>query len=264
MAISKAPSPKGQYGGGTVSCGTAAIWEPEGDPEQGMLAKGDLKFALDGEKLHGSWVLVRMRNDNIGGKRTNWLLIKHHDEYAKEGDGEAILDEDRSVASGRAMDADRGGQGQGAKPFMLRQDGAARPMRSGIRTAAKRRDAARRRSAAKAQPLRESRKKVASHAAISSRRNSARSVDRPPGGAGWVHEIKFDGYRMQLRVEDGKATLHTRKGLDWTDKFAAIAKAAQRAARLHHRRRDRARSTTMARRISPRCRRRCRTARPTT
>ena len=53
-----------------------------------------------------------------------------------------------------------------------------------------------------------------------------RLVEQPPSGAGWVHEVKFDGYRMQLRVEDGKARLLTRKGLDWTDKFAAIAKAA--------------------------------------
>jgi bifunctional non-homologous end joining protein LigD len=50
------------------------------------------------------------------------------------------------------------------------------------------------------------------------------SVDRPPSGEGWGHEIKFDGYRVQLRVEDGRATLKTRKGLDWTDKFKAIAK----------------------------------------
>src|SRR4029077_17800159 len=49
------------------------------------------------------------------------------------------------------------------------------------------------------------------------------SVDRPPSGEGWCHEIKFDGYRVQLRVEGGKATLKTRKGLDWTDKFKAIA-----------------------------------------
>jgi len=52
------------------------------------------------------------------------------------------------------------------------------------------------------------------------------SVDRPPSGEGWCHEIKFDGYRVQLRVEDGEATLKTRKGLDWTDKFQAIAKEA--------------------------------------
>jgi bifunctional non-homologous end joining protein LigD len=53
----------------------------------------------------------------------------------------------------------------------------------------------------------------------------AKRVDRPPGGEGWVHEIKFDGYRMQMRIEDGRAVLRTRAGLDWTDRFPAIAKA---------------------------------------
>src|SRR4029453_17843634 len=52
-------------------------------------------------------------------------------------------------------------------------------------------------------------------------------VDRPPGGTGWAHEVKFDGYRLQLRVERGKAELRTRKGLDWTDKFTAIAQVAK-------------------------------------
>jgi bifunctional non-homologous end joining protein LigD len=55
----------------------------------------------------------------------------------------------------------------------------------------------------------------------------AKLVDRPPGGAGWGHEVKFDGYRMQLRVADGQAALRTRKGLDWTEKFAAIARQAR-------------------------------------
>ena len=85
-----------------------------------MLAKGDLKFTLDGEKLHGSWVLVRMRNDKFErqSKRNNWLLIKHHDKYAKDGDGEAILEKDHSVASGRAMKAIEAGTGKKPKPFM--------------------------------------------------------------------------------------------------------------------------------------------------
>ncbi|MGA9795588.1 MAG: DNA ligase D [Rhizomicrobium sp.] len=52
----------------------------------------------------------------------------------------------------------------------------------------------------------------------------ARLVDDPPGGEGWVHEIKFDGYRMQMRVENGRAKLFTRKALDWTSRFAEIAK----------------------------------------
>ena len=56
------------------------------------------------------------------------------------------------------------------------------------------------------------------------------SVERPPSGEGWCHEIKFDGYRMQLRVEDGEAALKTRKGLDWTDKFSRHRQGRQRAA----------------------------------
>ena len=65
------------------------------------------------------------------------------------------------------------------------------------------------------------------------------SVDRPPGGEGWCHEIKFDGYRVQLRVEHGEATLKTRKGLDWTDKFQAIAKEGSSLPDVLDRRRDR-------------------------
>jgi len=78
--------PKGQYGGGTVMLWDRGFWEPEGDPDK-MLKKGDLKFSLDGEKLHGSWVLVRMRNDKFKSKRNDWLLIKHRDAFATDGGG---------------------------------------------------------------------------------------------------------------------------------------------------------------------------------
>src|ERR1700753_3217204 len=80
--------PKGQYGGGTVLLWDRGFWQPEGDAEK-MLRKGDLKFTLDGEKLKGSWVLVRMKNDKYKSKRNNWLLIKHHDKFAKDGRGDA-------------------------------------------------------------------------------------------------------------------------------------------------------------------------------
>ena len=110
--------PKGQYGGGTVMLWDRGFWEPEGDAEK-MLKKGDLKFTLDGEKLQGSWVLVRMRGDKFGGKRTNWLLIKHTDKYAKDGDGEAILEKDHSVASRAGpWTAIEAGTGAKPKPFM--------------------------------------------------------------------------------------------------------------------------------------------------
>ena len=109
--------PEGEYGGGTVQLWDRGTWESD-DPERGF-KKGDLKFTLHGEKLHGSWVLVRMRGDRYGGKRTNWLLIKHRDEFAKEGNANNILDEDRSVASGRTMKQIAEGKGKAPKPFML-------------------------------------------------------------------------------------------------------------------------------------------------
>src|SRR6478672_5783579 len=84
--------PKGEYGGGTVQLWDRGYWQSD-DPKGGF-KKGDLKFTLHGDKLHGSWVLVRMRNDRTGGTRTNWLLIKHRDEFAKEGNANDILDAD--------------------------------------------------------------------------------------------------------------------------------------------------------------------------
>src|SRR5207244_10677638 len=92
-------------------------WEPD-DPDRGF-KKGDLKFTLHGDKLQGGWVLVRMKGDRYGGKRTNWLLIKHRDEFVKEGEANDILDEDRSVASGRSMDQIAEGTGRAPKPLML-------------------------------------------------------------------------------------------------------------------------------------------------
>ena len=109
--------PDDQYGGGTVMLWDRGYWESD-DPDRGF-KKGDLKFTLHGDKLHGSWVLVRMKGDRYGGKRTNWLLIKHRDEFAKEGEANDILDEDRSVASGRAMAQIAEGKGKAPKPFML-------------------------------------------------------------------------------------------------------------------------------------------------
>jgi bifunctional non-homologous end joining protein LigD len=216
--------PKGQYGGGTVQLWDRGYWESD-DPEGGY-KKGDLKFTLYGEKLHGSWVLVRMRNDRSGGKRTNWLLIKHRDEFAREGKANRILDEDRSVASGRTMEEIAAGKGKAPKPFMTAKAG---------RVSA---DAVWNSNRGDAAEARAENKKTASRSAPAKRPEGKKvatmpdfvapelctSVDRPPDGPGWCHEIKFDGYRVQLRVEGGDATLKTRKGLDWTDKFQAIAK----------------------------------------
>ncbi len=193
--------PKGEYGGGTVQIWDRGCWEPEGEvPPQQALAKGELKFRLDGERLKGGWVLVRMKRDRDGGKRSNWLLIKHRDATARDGGGAGALADDRSVASGRAMAEIAAGRGPGPKPFLLRRKKTAAP------------DAVWH-SSAGAPP---------DFVPV----QLCRLVGRPPAGEGWAHEIKFDGYRIQLRVARGAATLKTRKGLDWTDKFPAIAEAA--------------------------------------
>lgn len=117
--------PEGQYGGGTVQLWDRGYWEPIGDTSpQEQLKKGELKFSLTGERLHGSWVIVRMKSDRRGGQgktpRTNWLLIKHRDDYAGASDAtEALMAEDRSVASSRTMADIAAGKGRGPKPFML-------------------------------------------------------------------------------------------------------------------------------------------------
>lgn len=112
--------PKGQYGGGTVMIWDRGLWLPEGkaSPDE-ALRDGELKLVLAGDKLEGGWVLVRMERDRTGGGRTNWLLIKHRDPYAHSGDGDAILKQDRSVASGRTMAEIAAGKGKAPKPFIL-------------------------------------------------------------------------------------------------------------------------------------------------
>jgi bifunctional non-homologous end joining protein LigD len=209
--------PKGQYGGGTVQLWDRGYWESD-DPENGF-KKGDLKFTLHGDKLHGSWVLVRMRHDRNGGKRTNWLLIKHRDEYAREGKANDILEADRSVASGRTMDQIAAGKGKAPKPFMTAKskrasaDAVWHSNRGDVVT-----------QPAAAASVQKGRKVAAMPDFVAPQLCTL--VDHPPSGEGWCHEIKFDGYRVQLRVEDGEVRLKTRKGLDWTDKFATIAKQA--------------------------------------
>jgi bifunctional non-homologous end joining protein LigD len=220
--------PEDQYGGGTVQLWDRGYWDSP-DPERGF-AKGDLKFNLHGDKLHGSWVLVRMKGDRYGGKRTNWLLIKHRDEYVREGEENNILDEDRSVASGRSMAEIKAGKGRAPKPFMLakgsktKADATWDSNRGSAAEARARTKAAAPAVANKAAPAKA--KKVSAIPDFVPPQLCA-SVERPPSGAAWCHEIKFDGYRVQLRVEGGEVALNTRKGLDWADKFPAIAKEAR-------------------------------------
>jgi bifunctional non-homologous end joining protein LigD len=259
--------PGGQYGGGTVQLWDRGFWAPEGNKSaQEAFAAGDLKFALEGDRLHGSWVLVRMKGDRFRGNRTNWLLIKHRDEYARPGDNDALLAEDRSVASGRTMAQIAAGKGRAPTPFMLAKGkgasadavwnsnreeempaaqerrGASRGVGSGAGSSQAASVGTRSSGAAPAGPgtsrvaRATSTKAAPGHKDVKGPRRTmpdfiepqlALLVERPPADTGWAHEIKLDGYRLQLRVQDGHAVLKTRKGLDWTAKFEAIATAAQ-------------------------------------
>ena len=92
--------PEGEYGGGTVMIWDKGTWTPESDDIEAALAKGDLKFVLNGEKLHGSWVLVRTRG--FGSKADkSWLLIKHRDRFASTND--ITMQKPRSIASSRLL-----------------------------------------------------------------------------------------------------------------------------------------------------------------
>ena len=219
--------PHGQYGGGTVQLWDRGGWQPEGplSPEA-QLKKGELKFKLEGERLQGGWVLVRLQRRE-GEKRNNWLLIKHRDEYASDSETDAMMAEDRSVASGRSMTQIASGKGKGPKPFMLDTRKVAKPnavwqSNRGEPEANEARPAAR-----TATVTRSNRKDTATRPPPTFiEPELCKSVDRPPAGDGWGHEVKLDGYRLQLRVARGEVSLKTRKGLDWTQKFPEIASAA--------------------------------------
>jgi len=94
--------PAGEYGGGTVMVWDRGTWEPIADATEGY-AKGSLKLRLKGEKLVGGFALVRLKRRE-GDKRDNWLLIKERDDHARPLAAGDILDEDRSVMTGRTME----------------------------------------------------------------------------------------------------------------------------------------------------------------
>jgi len=219
--------PKGEYGGGTVQLWDRGYWAPEGSrsPEEG-LKSGDLKFVLDGRRLNGSWVLVRLKGDRFGGKRTNWLLIKHRDKSARPGEAQALLDLDRSIASGRSMAQIEAGKGKSPTPFML----AADSLKADAVWQSNREDKTQSvlKPPTSSKPAKPVKAPVLKAMPTFIEPQLCKLVERPPALTGWAHEVKFDGYRAQLRVQGGAATIRTRSGLDWTEKFAAIAKVAER------------------------------------
>lgn len=219
--------PKGQYGGGTVMLWDRGYWAPEkGFEDIGQaLAKGELKFVLEGRRMHGSWVVVRLKNGKPGKPKNAWLLIKHRDEAAVEGNVTGPTDDDRSVASARTMAEITNGKGRKAKPFMTANGADA-----GAVWQSNRDESA---PAGMIEPVKGMgplKRRTVSKLPGFIEPQLTKSLEKPPTGPGWAHEVKFDGYRMQLRTVGGKATLLSRKGLDWSSKFPEIVAAGAKLA----------------------------------
>ena len=196
------------------------------------LRKGQLKFALHGEKLKGNWALVRMGGHAAQESKPNWLLIKEHDEFERGAEDEPITEEaPDSVVTGRDLGCDC--QGRGPRLAIGPRLRSAGPNRSRLTLRRKTADDGKTLSAGKAlaPPDRSSILKDAPREAMPKfiSPELALSVDTPPAGDGWLHELKLDGYRIQAHVAEQKrgprkATLYSRKGLDWTHRMPEIAR----------------------------------------
>lgn len=226
--------PKGQYGGGTVMIWDQGTWEPVENIDEGF-RKGSLKFVLHGTKMHGQWALIRMKGDRYGRSdgKPNWLLIKDRDDYSRGPGDPAITDEaPNSAITGRSIEqiaADEDHIWNSNHPEKAKSP----PNRSRL-TALKERLAARQTASSRysAPPDRESvlreapREKMPGFIAP----ELAASVDHPPDGDEWLHELKLDGYRIQIQIEGSdskrRVRLFTRKGLDWTKRMRVVAEAA--------------------------------------
>jgi bifunctional non-homologous end joining protein LigD len=198
--------PQGQYGGGTVMLWDEGTWEPVGDAEASY-KKGRLTFILHGKRLKGEWHLVRMGGRaNADNKRDNWLLIKAHDQYANEKNGNQALEKFMtSAVSDRSMEAIAKGKKQWTSKEIAQKAPKAKRAPKAPSSKKKRASAASDPPPAFVEP------------------ELATLVSDPPSGENWVHGIKFDGYRALCRVAGGEVKLVTRNNNDWTRKFAAIA-----------------------------------------
>ncbi|HEV2593892.1 MAG TPA: DNA ligase D [Sphingomicrobium sp.] len=188
--------PKGEYGGGTVMLWDHGRWIPAvGKDPLKTIDEGHLHFTLEGERMKGEWVMFRLK-PRPGQKAEPWMLKKVTDTFADPGDGDALVDNCvTSVTTGRTM----------------------AEIASGVDVW---------RSKSGGQKGGRSKRKAGNAPPAFQEPQLATLVDDVPSGNGWIHEYKYDGYRLLLAVGDGVATAWTRNGKDWSDRFKALVKAA--------------------------------------
>ena len=218
--------PKGQYGGGTVMVWDQGTWEPQAissDVDE-ALRSGSLKFVLHGEKLKGKWALIRMGGKAANERKPNWLLIKEHDDFERASDEPAVTEaEPNSVVTGRDLDAIANSQdhvwnskdtAQGKAWY--RNDNVPAAKAGSKRSAPAKPSYSPRLTAILRDAPEETLPTFISP-------ELAQPASSPPKASGWVHELKLDGYRIQVRKEEARVRLLTRTGLDWTHRMRPIA-----------------------------------------
>jgi bifunctional non-homologous end joining protein LigD len=265
--------PEGNYGAGTVMVWDVGTWQPLSPVQKdgkyvpgteadaaAMLAKGDLKFRLNGQRLKGDFALVKMKGRRPGSKGNEWLLIKKHDQYVEEGYEIETIDE--SVLSKRSMDeiaGDAGSRewksrpaGRGRLKAAWLADAVARvEKKKKLKTTEDAEESKPRKPRGKkaastngnsqavtARPTRETKSpdSSASHASspilvstpvkrpMPTRIHPmlAESIDEAFDGEDWLFEIKWDGYRAIAFIEDGKARLVSRNQNDLTPRYPEL------------------------------------------
>jgi len=252
--------PEGNYGAGTVIVWDVGTWQPlspvavngkyvpgtETDAAA-MLAKGDLKFRLNGKRLKGDFGLIKMRGRRPGSKGNEWLMIKKHDEHVVEGyDIEAI---DTSVLSGRTLEQIAGDAG--SAEWKSRPAGRGRLKAAWLADAVARVDQKKKEKlttedtevhggktkSTKASRGAEKESSVTPVASVVRAVSSgpvkrpmpaaihpmlAESVEKPFDGEEWLFEIKWDGYRAIAFIADGKVRLVSRNQNDLTPRYPEL------------------------------------------
>jgi bifunctional non-homologous end joining protein LigD len=205
--------PAGEYGGGDVIVWDWGTFEPEATDDPGRsLRDGELKLVLAGQKLRGRFTIVRTKGWNAGSGRTDqdaWLLIKKRDEWAVAGwDAEG---HPKSVKTGRTNDDVAAGSAAGSGAAASSMSPEAPPQTP-------------RRPAPAAGQAPGGRALVPMPGFIEPM--TAVLADRPFSDPAWLFEVKWDGYRVQAHVRDGRVGLFTRRGLDAASYFPELAGAA--------------------------------------
>lgn len=201
--------PAGHYGAGHVEIFDHGVWSCDGDPLEG-LAKGKLDFVLEGRKLRGGWKLIRTGKP---AAKPQWLLLKREDAFAADAEADDLL----KATATAPRQSEAAGKPAGPRPVL--RPGPAGPGRKTRRSTQREEDWKSRAAAlAGARPLQGS-------DVIAPQLATARPA--PPEGERWLHELKWDGYRMLATIDGGQARLRSRNGLDWTAEHPAIVAALE-------------------------------------